>query len=331
MSNEPYLSGKVVIGRKKHLLPINVDNSDESENSINTPTYNSIQTPKTLSPRIGNMSPKLGGLEMLKNTSEPLTKTHLNSDWRLWFHEYSSNDWSDSSYKYILTVDTLENFFGMLTNVHMVGTVNEWYIYLMRNKIRPTYEDVNNRSGYMLSIKSETKLDEGLKLWSILARAIVCEHLITSPGLMDLEENYINGISIAHKTNSYIIKVWVSKKNYSFEEIKKSIRSYITENYGNGNKFSIIQNNIVSDGKDPKKSKVVTDNRQNNYNNKQKYTPHGGMGGSQQPYRNYNNRSYNNSTTNNTYGNDNRSMGGAGTSSYDDNSSSSSYYGVDDY
>jgi hypothetical protein len=78
---------------------------------------------------LGRSKKSLDTSKLKQQGKIPLKKTQLNSLWTLYSHPYNNKDWSPSSYTKILTFDTMEDFYGMLNNIHLYGSVNSWYYY----------------------------------------------------------------------------------------------------------------------------------------------------------------------------------------------------------
>ena len=71
--------------------------------------------------------------------------------------------------------------------------------FLMRNKIKPVWEDEHNKSGGCWSFK--VSLEHFYKVWKQLSILLVGELLCTTPLL-------INGISVSPKRGFCIVKIW---------------------------------------------------------------------------------------------------------------------------
>jgi len=82
--------------------------------------------------------------------------------------------------------------------------------FLMRGKIKPTWEDVNNIKGGCWSFK--ISLEHFFSVWKHLSMLMIGESLSTIPHL-------INGISVSPKRGFCIIKIWNHDSSHSGTEL----------------------------------------------------------------------------------------------------------------
>ena len=140
------------------------------------------------------------------------TDTHkLYNNWTLWAHLPHDTDWSLSSYKEIVTLDTMESALSIFENLPEV-MVKNCMLFLMRKGVQPTWEDEKNRSGGCFSYKINNR--NVAYSWKNLSYVLLGETLI-KPELCDI----INGITISPKKNFCIIKVWLANCNHNSPEI----------------------------------------------------------------------------------------------------------------
>ena len=109
----------------------------------------------------------------------------LQSEWSLWYHDLSSNNWSLDSYKLIMKIIDYKDL-----------------CFIMKNDIKPIFEDKQNINGGYWSLRISKK--ETSNYWRKLIYYLVIE------GILENSENekYINGISISPKINNCIFKIW---------------------------------------------------------------------------------------------------------------------------
>ena len=86
-------------------------------------------------------------------------------------------------------------------------------LFLMRENIFPTWEDINNKNGACFSFKIPKKFI--LNEWNQLLLKCITENIDNN------NYNNINGISISPKKEYNIIKIWIRNKNCT-----KSINYY---------------------------------------------------------------------------------------------------------
>lgn len=139
---------------------------------------------------------------MAETLSQPNCDYHyLNSVWNLWYHNPNDNNWEMDSYHLVSDIDTIEKVWEMF---HILGTSHfqSGMFFLMRNNIRPMWEDDKNVNGGCWSFRVSKK--DVNKTWLELTMALLGESLTTS----SQNALTINGISISPKKSFSIIKIW---------------------------------------------------------------------------------------------------------------------------
>tara|TARA_Y100000741_G_scaffold360867_1_gene343843 strand:- start:1288 stop:1833 length:546 start_codon:yes stop_codon:yes gene_type:complete len=152
---------------------------------------------------------------------------NLNNNWTLWLHLPHDTDWSINSYKKITTFETLEDCIILIENLNK-EIVEKCMLFIMKNNIKPIWEDVENNKGGCLSYKINTEYV--YDVWKKLNYYLIGETLIDDKDIMD----NINGISISPKKNFCIIKFWIKnseivKKNCIFNELNIETHTIETE------------------------------------------------------------------------------------------------------
>lgn len=140
---------------------------------------------------------------------------YLNSSWSVYIHDEQSrkiNDWSEQSYKHLYIIDNIGSFWRFMNNFHMMDKINN-QIFIMRNKIKPTWEDNNNKNGGICSIKIDciihNNIDMSVIIMTIISMLIMNETFIKN-------NNEINGISYSIKKWSVFIKIWYRTYDENF-------------------------------------------------------------------------------------------------------------------
>ena len=136
----------------------------------------------------------------------------LENNWTLWFHEMYNKDWSINSYKKIVSFKTLDEAILLFENMNY-NIFKKNSIFLMKNNIKPIWEDENNKNGGCISYKIlENDVVKVVKLFSY---HIICNIL------SDIPENHlkINGISISPKKSFSIIKIWLCDETIINDDI----------------------------------------------------------------------------------------------------------------
>lgn len=144
---------------------------------------------------------------------------YLNTDWTLWCHKNTNLNWKAESYEYITNINTIDKFWEIFNNFHKLNK-DEYQYFIMRDKIKPIWEDNNNRNGgilsYKLNLYNATPKDDGSLYFTILSLLILNETFTKKMDTM------INGISYAMKNNNVLIKIWYNNWNDKTIENDKS-------------------------------------------------------------------------------------------------------------
>ena len=125
----------------------------------------------------------------------------LNDTWILYAHLPHDTDWSINSYKKILKISTAEQIISVCESLPE-AMVQNCMLFLMRENIKPIWEDENNKDGGCFSYKINNK--NVSDIWKKLSCLLVGESLINER--MSLK---INGITISPKKHFCIIKIWM--------------------------------------------------------------------------------------------------------------------------
>lgn len=141
----------------------------------------------------------------------------LNNNWTLWLHLPYDTDWSINSYKKVSTFHTLEDCITLIEGVNK-EIVEKCMLFIMKNNIKPIWEDPDNSKGGCISYKITT--DYVYDVWKKLNYYLIGETLINDKSILD----NINGISISPKKNFCIIKFWIAntedlKQNEIYNEL----------------------------------------------------------------------------------------------------------------
>jgi Eukaryotic initiation factor 4E len=165
--------------------------------------------------------------------------SYLNSPWTVWVHRNDCDDWTVDSYKNIHLIDSIGAFWDFFNNFHKVNKEENQY-FIMRNKIKPIWEDNNNRSGGICSFKMDCYDRNGRK--DIGSEILICFCILIMNESFMQDNNEINGISYSVKNNysiknrSIYIKIWT--RDFSNNIVDKLPKNLIT-------KFNnVIRNNM---------------------------------------------------------------------------------------
>jgi hypothetical protein len=127
----------------------------------------------------------------------------LSDTWTLWAHLPHDIDWSISSYKKIYNTSTVEETIAVMETLPQI-LVQNCMLFLMREGIKPIWEDEKNRNGGCFSYKVSNK--NVYEVWKELSYVVV-------GGTVSTQNNFVNkvtGITISPKKNFCIIKIWMN-------------------------------------------------------------------------------------------------------------------------
>jgi len=130
----------------------------------------------------------------------------LSSTWNLWCHK-DIDSWKINSFEKLFDINTVKDFWQLTNSWDKLGGVSNRYYFIMRENVKPIWEDKQNINGGCWSFKTTDEyVDE---LWYDLSMYLVCENISKIP-------SDIVGLSICQKkNNNIVIKIWnkTSSKN----------------------------------------------------------------------------------------------------------------------
>jgi len=130
----------------------------------------------------------------------------LSQNWTLWAHLPHNTDWSIKSYIPISTFTNVEEAIAVTETLPPV-LVENCMLFIMREGIKPTWEDPKNRNGGCFSYKVLNK--NVYKVWKDLTYVVVGGSISKQSGFVSC----VTGITISPKKNFCIIKIWMSDCN----------------------------------------------------------------------------------------------------------------------
>lgn len=141
---------------------------------------------------------------------ESTTDTHnfnkLNNRWTLYAHLPHDTNWKVDSYKEILTFTTAEEGIALTETIPEVMT-NNCMLFLMRDNIKPIWEDNKNRKGGCLSFKVQSNVSN---IWKKLCLSAIGENISQNNKFTQ----HITGVTISPKRNFCIMKIWMKNCDY---------------------------------------------------------------------------------------------------------------------
>ena len=143
--------------------------------------------------------------ESPKSSPEPqiLVSHPLLDKWILYAHLPHDTDWTIKSYKQISPITSIEQAIA-ITESLPEKMIKNCMLFLMRDNIKPIWEDVNNKNGGCFSYKIANK--NVARVWREVSYILVGESLLGKK----TGTSKINGITISPKKNFCIIKIWLN-------------------------------------------------------------------------------------------------------------------------
>lgn len=140
----------------------------------------------------------------------------LNSVWNVWTHDIFNKDWSLQSYGHVFKIDNIADMWRFLNNMKEFN-YTKTHFFIMRDGIKPIWEDEPNRGGGICKIKIE---ENALDAWEDLVIYTLNEDIVAN-------FSTINGVSFNPKNNHTIIKIW----NSCTEDISDTLNPVIKNKY----------------------------------------------------------------------------------------------------
>jgi len=127
----------------------------------------------------------------------------LNNNFRLFFHDPLSYNWTIDSYITITDISSIEQYWEI--NVLLNEYLHLGMFFLMRENINPLWNETNNNYSFSIKVPKH----EALWYWNYFSSHLLSENFFYP----DYKENWksFNGISISPKKHFCIIKIWLSK------------------------------------------------------------------------------------------------------------------------
>ena len=140
--------------------------------------------------------------------------TNFTDTWNIWFH-MTKDIWTIEGYKQIYSINNTSDFWKLYNNWDILGGINSKHFFIMKNNIKPIWEDSYNINGGCWSFKVIDTIAH--ELWEDLSVLLVCNELLTC--------NEVVGLSISmKKNNTTVIKIWnTDSTNNSIKNINKDI------------------------------------------------------------------------------------------------------------
>jgi len=155
----------------------------------------------------------------VEHVNNESTNNKLLDTWVLWSHLPHDTNWDLDSYKEITKITNMNEAINLYENLPEI-IIKNCMLFLVRDGIKPTWEDPKNHDGGSFSFKINNKCV--VDSWKNLSYVLLGETL-TSPELSEI----ITGISISPKKNFCIIKIWLSNCNNTDPDILVEIDVFV--------------------------------------------------------------------------------------------------------
>jgi hypothetical protein len=131
-------------------------------------------------------------------------------------HNVECEKWTEDTYEFICVIDSIGTFWRFFEHFHLLDK-NKYHFFIMRDKIKPMWEDNYNRNGGICSYKINlhnkfNKDDDGSSIMNS-----ICLLILNETYIKDTTDNKINGISYSLKNMNGLIKLWYSNWNDKME------------------------------------------------------------------------------------------------------------------
>jgi hypothetical protein len=127
----------------------------------------------------------------------------LENKWTIWAHLPHDTDWSINSYIPIFTFTTIEETIAVIETLPNI-LIENCMLFIMKDGIKPIWEDKKNRGGGCFSYKILNK--NVCKVWKELTYVVVGESISKNKNFT----NSVTGITISPKKNFCVIKIWMT-------------------------------------------------------------------------------------------------------------------------
>ena len=147
----------------------------------------------------------------------------LSSKWTLWAHLPHNVDWTVKSYINVMTVSTVEEAIALVETLPNV-LIENCMLFLMRDGIKPMWEDPKNRSGGCFSYKINNKAVA--KVWKELSYVVVGDTISKQQKFA----NCVTGITISPKKSFCIVKIWMADcSNQNPELVTNELKGIVAQ------------------------------------------------------------------------------------------------------
>ena len=139
----------------------------------------------------------------MTSIEKELSYRSLKNNWTFYLHLHDTREWNLASYNNILRFHSVEHAILLNDEIHY-DLIKKSMMFLMKEDIKPMWEDINNKEGGCFSFKVINKDIE--QVWKE-----VYFHVIGST-ITKQKSHYknINGITLSPKKKFCILKIWMN-------------------------------------------------------------------------------------------------------------------------
>lgn len=125
----------------------------------------------------------------------------IKDRWVLWFHKVDDEDWTIDSYKQLLVIEDVQDYYKMANSI---SDISAGMFFLMKEGIKPLWEDPANKKGGFWSFR--VPKSRSTQIWLDISAATIGQTLTKNPDQM----KYINGVSFSPKISKAIFRIWIN-------------------------------------------------------------------------------------------------------------------------
>ena len=151
-----------------------------------------------------------------------LSYNQLAHNWNFYLHLHDTREWDLASYKNILRFNTVESTILLNDEIHY-DLIKKSMMFLMKEDIKPMWEDAHNKDGGCFSFKVINKDIE--QVWKYVYFSVIGCSITKKKS--DYEK--INGITLSPKKKFCILKIWMKDCTLKDPSIFISIPNLLSE------------------------------------------------------------------------------------------------------
>jgi hypothetical protein len=126
----------------------------------------------------------------------------LSNKWTYYIHLHDNKDWTINSYINVITFNEVENAI-LLNDEINYDLIKKTMMFLMKDDIKPIWEDKHNRNGGCFSFKVSNR--DVLNVWKQVFYNLIGKSITKN---INFYKN-INGITLSPKKKFTILKIWI--------------------------------------------------------------------------------------------------------------------------